>query len=452
MKTHESGRKSPRRPGAAAGLLFAAIVLVSIAGVAGADSSWQPTGGRRWDGKTITVYEMSGLTILDAMKKWAPEFTQKTGAKVQFVDFPYEVLLEKAVNDQRTGAGQYDVLDLPAEFIAALYPYMATLDDYIKKSKFDVEDIFPAVWEKTGSFQGKRYGIPSYVEGWVIAIRTDLFQAAGLRPPTTYDQLLAAAKKLANPAKGIYGWTEPGINVQMVKNFYTLYWSEGSSPRMLLNKDWTSSLNNAAGKAALKKQKALGDLAPPGYLGWDNPQSDAIFLAGKAAMDEAWSSILLGLLDDPTKSQVVGKWRLIAPPGRAVFRSNGAMYVSKIPPKDIQDLSWEWVRFALNKEHMLDAFLNFGNPSGRISQWSAPEVKARYGDRVQGIADSMAKVRLQGTLDTAQWGEYLTRQGNAQSQYMAGQLDADKTLVEMDKQITDLYSGAARPAFDYYEK
>ena len=50
--------------------------------------------------------------------------------------------------------------------------------------------------------------------------------------------------------------------------------------------------------------------APPGILGWDNPDASNAFLNGEVAVLEGWASFILPMLDDPDASQVVGNWNV----------------------------------------------------------------------------------------------------------------------------------------------
>src|SRR6185312_151757 len=57
---------------------------------------------------------------------------------------------------------------------------------------------------------GKIYGIPAFTFVDWMYYRKDWFDAAGLKPPTTYAEMTAAAKALTDPAKGRYGFAMRG--------------------------------------------------------------------------------------------------------------------------------------------------------------------------------------------------------------------------------------------------
>ena len=69
------------------------------------------------------------------------------------------------------------------------------------------EDIFPGPLSSV-TWDGKIYGIPRGANTIALYYNADMFKAKGLdpdNPPKTWDELYAAAKKLNDPAKNIYG-------------------------------------------------------------------------------------------------------------------------------------------------------------------------------------------------------------------------------------------------------
>src|SRR5579883_2617221 len=57
------------------------------------------------------------------------------------------------------------------------------------------KDIYPNVWSDS-KYQGKTYAVPMNLEPQTIVYRKDFYQSAGLKPPETWDDLKAAARKL----------------------------------------------------------------------------------------------------------------------------------------------------------------------------------------------------------------------------------------------------------------
>ncbi|HWQ14912.1 MAG TPA: sugar ABC transporter substrate-binding protein [Roseiflexaceae bacterium] len=85
------------------------------------------------------------------------------------------------------------------------------IDDLFREWETDgtFDDMVPWAYEKW-NYEGKRLGITWQFDGRAIFYRKDLFEQAGIEPPTNWDELMAAAKKLHNPEQGIIGIAVPG--------------------------------------------------------------------------------------------------------------------------------------------------------------------------------------------------------------------------------------------------
>jgi multiple sugar transport system substrate-binding protein len=78
---------------------------------------------------------------------------------------------------------------------------LAPLDDIFASVKDDFSDADV----KLNTYEGKIYGIKMIDDPQMLYYRKSLFQKAGVQPPTTFDELIVAAKKLTNSkTKGVY--------------------------------------------------------------------------------------------------------------------------------------------------------------------------------------------------------------------------------------------------------
>jgi multiple sugar transport system substrate-binding protein len=81
------------------------------------------------------------------------------------------------------------------------------LDDQIKKDGIDMSSYVPAMTEAY-RYGGKTYGMPKDVNSFGLFYNKDLFKAAGVAEPDaswTWDNVIAAAQKLTDQSKGVYG-------------------------------------------------------------------------------------------------------------------------------------------------------------------------------------------------------------------------------------------------------
>ncbi len=131
-------------------------------------------------------------------------------------------------------------------------------------------------------------GVP--VDGWtqLIVYRQDLFDAAGLEPPTTFANIAAAAQALHDPPN-VYGFvaaTDPS-QVYMMQVLEEFFLANGVT---LLDEEGNVDVDNERTIEVLNLYKQLVELSPPGNLFWQ--QSRELYQAGQAAMI-VWSPFIL---------------------------------------------------------------------------------------------------------------------------------------------------------------
>lgn len=70
------------------------------------------------------------------------------------------------------------------------------LDPYIEASGFDTDPFFDAYLDAFRGPDGKIYGLPKDGNTLAMAYNTDMLERAGVEPPATWDELVAAAEEL----------------------------------------------------------------------------------------------------------------------------------------------------------------------------------------------------------------------------------------------------------------
>jgi len=158
------------------------------------------------------------------------------------------------------------------------------------------------------------------VDGWtqMIVYRKDLFEQAGLEPPSTYANVLAAIEALHNPP-GMYGFVAA---TKVDENFMSqvlehVFLANGVSP---VDEGGFAPLDEAKTTEVLEFYKAIAEASPPGELYWD--QSRTLYFSGNAAMI-IWSPFILDELaglrdsapptinDDPTSAELASKTGIV---------------------------------------------------------------------------------------------------------------------------------------------
>lgn len=92
--------------------------------------------------------------------------------------------------------------------ISNWFPKALPLDDFIKRDGFDTSMYYQGFWDTKTQFDGKTIGLPLGVGASIVMFNKDLFDQAGVPYPTndwTTDEYLEIAKKVANPARKVWG-------------------------------------------------------------------------------------------------------------------------------------------------------------------------------------------------------------------------------------------------------
>lgn len=355
-------------------LIAAAVVLCPDAGQAG-EFNWKQAQGTE-----IRLLALRAW-FTDHWKANLPEFEKLTGIKVVVEDYPEDPFRQKLAVEMSAKSKGVDVFTTGTMregrqfFTSGWYGDLTPLvnDPSATSAEWDKSDFIDAVW-KAHQFGGKQVAVPVQANVQLLYYRKDLFDAAGLKPPKTLDELEAAAKKLHNPPS-VYGFVARGRKTQAPYTWsHWLYANGGSwlSPDGKLGIDTPASLN--AVNQYVRLLRTYGD---PGITDNGPMEVQTHFLQGRAAMildAVSWA----GLFSDPSKSKVAGKWEgALAPPGAAgVTYELWAWSLAMSPFSDKQKAAWLFMQWATSKE--MQKPLHFRSfPMPRKSLWTDPEWKSK---------------------------------------------------------------------------
>jgi multiple sugar transport system substrate-binding protein len=331
-------------------------------------------------GKQIRVWIMKSA-FSDTIEPKLAEFEKLTGIKVSFEAMSDLQYRPKLAVDLTAGSGAFDVfssMTIQEGEKFARSGWYEPLDRYIKSPQ-----LTPADWDLadySSAAQGSmRVGevttvIPWEAQTMVLFYRKDLFQQAGLKPPTTFEEMEAAAKALTKMDGSQYGIALRGAGAQISSQFSGWLYSFGGE---WLDKSGTPALDS---EPAIKAFDAYGRMArlygPPGGINMNWIQVGEYFAQGKAAM----------LLDiniqfprvNDAKAPVHGKVGVMpmprGPAGSKPFVAGWGLSIN--PKSQSKDAAWTFVQWATNKENML-ALQLIGFPTPRNSAWTDARFKAK---------------------------------------------------------------------------
>jgi len=342
------------------------------------------------EGESITVAVIPASYFLNLISL-QPQFEALTGVKLRFEQVPPGQIRQKAMLDLSSKTATYathaaDPMYYP---LYVANKWVEPLDKYLSDTTltdpawFKYDDIIKA-WRDADSVDGKPYGIPYDGEVTVQVYRKDLYDAKGLKPATTYDQLLSNAKTLTDPAERIYGlalrgFAGAGQNMYIYPSILRGFggsWMQGG--KVVVN-------SPEAVKALQWYVDALTAYAPPAVRNWNWPDiADAFSQGTVATYLDAHSSA--AVITNPEKSKVVGKigyarWPK-GPAGKGVTSIwNWGFPVNSALTDKQKKATWLFIEWATSAETQARTSYKFAGPAkrsgvNRLSIWRSPEFAA----------------------------------------------------------------------------
>lgn len=396
------------------------------------------------DGVTLTIASQNDQ-FAAVIAKLAPQFEEKTGATVKVDILDYGSLLTKTQADFVGHTKSYDLVTMDIVW-AGQYAdngYSVDLTDWIKRdaAELQLDDIYPATLKYIGQYNGKQVAFPFAGYAAVMAYRKDLLDAAGVKVPETAEDFVAAAIKLTDPSKKIYGFVANGQKGAAVAQDWLQYNAQlGGS---VLNAEGKPALNSDANVASLKVYKELFDkAAPPGAVDYDWGGREESFRQGLVAMMETWSVGAPGYYD-PSMSKIVDSVAITyTPVGKGLpakfgFGGWGLAINNDIDEKK-KEASWEFIKWLVSPPVHKEMNMLGAGSYIRKSTLADPELNAKY-PFLPIIAKSFENADGDYRPRIPQYPEIQDLLGTAVNAVLVGGADPKAALDEAQKQAEKLF-------------
>ena len=181
------------------------------------------------------------------------------------------------------------------------------LDDLVAKHGQDLQS------SQLIKIGGKVMAVAFMANAQHLMYRSDILDQIGVEPPSTYEDMLAAAQMIRdqgimdNPVGGAYasGWN-------LAQEFNNMFLGMGGSH--FKSGSAEPNVNNEAGVKALTMMKSLSEYMNPDFLTHDSNATNAEFRAGNVAIMNMWGSRAATLVTaDGVPQEVVDGFAIAGP-------------------------------------------------------------------------------------------------------------------------------------------
>ncbi|GAA4815566.1 ABC transporter substrate-binding protein [Streptomyces ziwulingensis] len=200
-----------RRTTLLTGCIAAALALGATA-CGGSEPVAAGGGDKALDGQTVTVAGVWSGSEQENFQKVLDAFTEKTGAKTQFVSTGDNV--STVVGSKIEGGDAPDVVMVPQVGVLQQFAKKGWLQPLSKPVESAVDAGFADVWKKYGSVDGTLYGLYfKAAHKSTVWYSPEALTQAGVEPPKTYDEMLEAGHTVSDSGLAAFavagqdGWT-----------------------------------------------------------------------------------------------------------------------------------------------------------------------------------------------------------------------------------------------------
>lgn len=358
-------------------LACSAIVLLSVPAIALADD-------KPLEGVTLNIASQND-PFAAVMARVASQFEEQTGAEVNVEILSYPELLTKVTADFIGNTGGYDIVTMDIVWAGQFEEagHSVELSPWMERDaeELALDDIYPIAMEALGQYNGRQIAYPFAGYANILAYRKDLYEAAGLEPPSTMAELVANAKALTDADADQYGFVANGAKGPAVAQDWMQYNSQlGGS---ILDADGMPALNSPENIESLTVYKELFDeTAPPGAVSYDWGAREESFRQGLVANMQSWS-VGASSYDNPEQSRVVGNAGIsLAPVAEGMDPTYGfggwGLAINDDIPDDKKEAAWQFIKWITSPDVQVEMALLGGGGIIRKSTASDAEVVAKF--------------------------------------------------------------------------
>ncbi|AQS48131.1 sugar ABC transporter substrate-binding protein [Thioclava nitratireducens] len=246
-------------------------------------------------GLRVLVHGDPTFMVMENLKR---QFEHIVGTSISQRAFSIDRLHEETLRNATRKTSHYDIIavDLPWIGEFAKKGLLMPLDEVMDISRLDPSDFHTAGW-RGAHWEGRPYGVPSQTTPELLFYRKDLFAEAGLKPPSTTDLVLKAARHFHDPTHGRYGIAWNAARGTALGHTFIMAMADFGQPVVNLDPiaggfdadhldrdDFVAQFDTPATEAAAEYLLQLMSVSPPDILSMSWYERVRPYAAGKVAM------------------------------------------------------------------------------------------------------------------------------------------------------------------------
>ncbi|MBL8571836.1 MAG: extracellular solute-binding protein [Phreatobacter sp.] len=387
--TGARGRRAMLR-GAAAGAGFGAVALHAPAIIG---QTKGPYAGTTLNGAAFQT------TFFEYLKNYFPEFEEKTGIKVNFNMQAFPVYNQRTDLELSTRGSALDLINVTfiysGRWIGA--NWVTNLSEFVNNPNmtppdWDAADFVAGAQSAMQNAKGDTFGFAWEAGAMILsASRYDLIEKAGLKMPTTFDELV----KLCDAIHGKDGVA--AFTADRLHHWNWIPYLMGMGGRVFKDppENLTPLLDTPeAAKSAEWYANLLVKYGPEGVLSYSDDQSMRSQMSGRANIRTqaiTWHVPLAKHAESTVKNTV--RYALMPPGPQGNFPGSNSHGLGIPAGSRKKEAAWEFIKWAMSKEMLTRIVKQHGYPSVcRRSVINSPEFKEALTLNGQDVASMYLQV------------------------------------------------------------
>lgn len=385
-----------------------------------------------------------------ALREAAPELGRLAGGRLEVELVGYDDVRRLTLRNAQDQVSAYDLVSFDVVWAAEYgeQRLLLPLEEHVERSRglVEPEDFLDMAWAQSrhGAHQ---LGLPIQPHPELLWYRRDLFARAGLRPPTTTEELLQAARRLHEPRAGMSGVLWNGQRGQAFGQQMAHFYAAFGQP--LLGSEGRPTLDTPRGVAAARFARQLLEVSPPDVINtaWD--QRPRRMAQGRVAMTYEWGA-RAWLVEEEPSSLVAGRVGYTAAPhapGEAPVTPLGTWSLG-IPANIGPRLERAWGLLAWLTSRPRLALLAHGGNGGMPRKSLLRDTKLRRRYPVFAVVEELGRrgeLRDWMRPRVPQWPRLAEILGTTYHDMLLGQLTAEQAAARAQQQAEELFALGTAP-------